>query len=538
MHSTLKDKNNSNFADIINPMTGKVESYNIEKFAHEQTKNVEDAIDPNQIQQIIMVCVDNSKSENDKKIRTKYDPAQVVYQYYTLLNDNINHYQIPSIQGLITYNKNIEITCPLSPFYHDYEIKRNITFPICLFSRLWDSLSFSCDEINKISHIYNKAKCRILVITDGDDSESSTKVEDVVKKLIKNNIIVDSIVIGERDCKMICAVSHATYGHSYHIDDIKDGVKLFEKEAFLNCNLSKLNKLPLIPYDKKSNPNYLRRDLSLITDKFMYEACSDAKFDDIDVDVENLELDTFKKLSKRDVTTPLYICAKFPGGGIRRVLKELQLAAYISDPNSPIYDPDIRIFPLVTLYCLWKVFIKAPEETPYEGKWWFLYVRLGELYPATAPDFQFVTVPYHLNVTPDGKICSDIFEKEYFSSKHVIDIITEIKELFLLPNPDLPVRIDALHAFRNDKDEYFRLAKESTVKNALDDFSPYINRIRSNVPVDFQLEPHDFPPPHLTSQISNQRIKKIKQFWLLLEFIMIDMSSRDLFHLIKILSVS
>lgn len=158
----------------------------------------------------------------------------------------------------------------------------------------------------------------------------------------------------------------------------------------------------------------------------------------------------------------------------------------------------------------WRVLIKSPEETPYEGKWWYLYVYFDEQYPLIPPNIRFVTVPYHLNVSPEGRICSNILEKGYFSSIHIVDILTEIKELFLLPNPDLPVRIDVYDVFRNDKDEYFRLARESTLNNALDDYSQYINPILSNVPPDFQIEPHDFPPPHLVSQISNQRIKNNK----------------------------
>ena len=40
----------------------------------------------------------------------------------------------------------------------------------------------------------------------------------------------------------------------------------------------------------------------------------------------------------------------------------------------------------------------GPEDTPYAGGIYTLYIRFGEKYPLTPPEVRFVTPIYHCNI--------------------------------------------------------------------------------------------------------------------------------------------
>lgn len=108
-------------------------------------------------------------------------------------------------------------------------------------------------------------------------------------------------------------------------------------------------------------------------------------------------------------------------------MSELHLADETNDQSSSNYDPCVKIYTLKANLDRWKVFIKGPEGTPYNGKWWYLFITFPDLYPVQPPNFKFISVPYHINVSSDGTLCLNFSDKDYNSSKHVVDVIQEIK---------------------------------------------------------------------------------------------------------------
>lgn len=136
--------------------------------------------------------------------------------------------------------------------------------------------------------------------------------------------------------------------------------------------------------------------------------------------------------SNAQLATPLHSVSKnsnlvIPIQRTRRILKELYHACQVIDPNNINFDPDIMVYHFHENLDLWKVFIKGPEGTPYENKWWYLLVYFPITYPYEPPTLRFISIPYHLNVSADGMICLNILDKGYMKSKHVIEIIQELK---------------------------------------------------------------------------------------------------------------
>ncbi|KAK8884978.1 hypothetical protein M9Y10_044105 [Tritrichomonas musculus] len=526
MQSPSKDVMDQNKVDIIDPTTGLTESVDVEDFAKKQgdtgTDKTEDLIEPDQVKQVIMVNFDESGSMtcdldgySCKKGSDKYMRVTIAYQYLTTFANRTYGYRIACIQGLISFNNNITLRCPLSPLVPDFEDKGLKKVQPTNVTRLWDSLQRACEELVKFRKDSNNnerfinAVSRVLVISDGEDVESKAKVEDVVKELIKNKIIVDSVIVSAEDeCKMLCAVCHITGGVCFRPASISEGLSLFELSAFLNYHERKVRSDPVIPDDRTTTPRKLTPDR--ITAQFMENAKKNATFDTkiIDSNIAQATSSTVQTLA-----TPAHICAMnkdaiIPLPRNRRILRELHAAIEICDPKQSLYDPDIKVYTYKINLDRWKVFIKGPEGTPYENKWWYILVTFPELYPIQPPIFRFITIPYHLNVSSEGRICLNIIEKGYISSKHVIDILQEIKELFLLPNADTPIKLETLDTFKNNYAEYERLARKSSQDNAKDNYEDYITaHVDDTVPDDFSATFEKHVPPYMISQISGKQIK-------------------------------
>ena len=61
---------------------------------------------------------------------------------------------------------------------------------------LYDALSLAVDSLIEQKKKYPQALVRILALTDGEDNTSKISALDAAKKIIKNNVILDSFVVG------------------------------------------------------------------------------------------------------------------------------------------------------------------------------------------------------------------------------------------------------------------------------------------------------------------------------------------------------
>ena len=526
--STLKGIENQNIVDIIDPVVGAAATFDIEDYAKKiengTTEKVATLIDPEKVQQIIFVCFDASESmewpmtgKKDKDKVTKLGVNSrffIATQYLTTFANKTYAYRIPCLLGLIPFNMSVEVKCPLSPLLPDFENQGLKKIKCFGKTHLWEALSLACDEIIKCTTAteFPNAIKRIIVISDGEDDGSNINFLEVTKKLLKNQIIVDSIIISLRDdCKELAVLSHVTSGIAFVAKDVLRGLHLIEESAFLNYKERKPPYAPLIKGDAKMKPSLIK--VPDITEKFLKQAVAEVTFDE----------KTHSKLMSKiggnpNLATPEYVCyvnqnEEIPQSRRRRILRELLNAAKVmkDDPNNDRYDRDLMIYPLSSNCDIWEVFIKAPDDTPYLGKWFKLIVTFPELYPVEAPIFRFVSIPYHLNVSSEGRICLDIIEKGYISSKPVVEIIQEIKQLFLFPCEETPTQLEIHDVYIEEKtkDEYYRRASESAKKVGKDDYKEffppkvYINKdVDPNYKIDFS---SGNVPMYMRSVISDRK---------------------------------
>jgi ubiquitin-protein ligase len=309
---------------------------------------------------------------------------------------------------------------------------------------------------------------------------------------------------------MLTAFCHITGGLAFRPNSIDEGLALFEQEAFLN-------------YPARKRPPGFRK---AITNEVMEEESWKAVFD---VKAESNEITLAS--SNQALAEPNHIAFMNRNAEIgeprrRRILRELHAAAAIMEDTSvtddgrggkrSLFDPDLKIYPHKAKLDLWRVFIKGVDETPYEKRWWYIFVTFPDSYPVMPPIIRFISVPYHMNVSEEGRVCLNMIEKGYMSTTPVVELLQRIRELFLMPDTDTPLQPAKLDLWNRNRAEYERLARQSAqrfAKSSLDEWLEGLY-IENDVDPTFTLtiNPDAGVPPYLRSQITGKFIPIAKQY--------------------------
>jgi ubiquitin-conjugating enzyme E2 D/E len=499
-------------------MTGRILSIDLENFAKElgsRESGGMQLIDPDKVKQIIQVCFDCSSSMNWNLAGYQLQPGNpeprrvvIATQFLTTFANRTYGYRVPCLQGLLGFASDLQELRSISPLVPDFEDGIRKINPYGQ-THLWDALKKATTDLisfarpNGITKFPN-ADLRILVISDGEDFGSTAKPLEALQAMITEKIVCDSVVISVRDeCKTLSAVSHLTGGLSFRPKSVSEGLQLFEQEALL-C------------YNTRRKTAKFRGTLTEQTIK----------------DWEGRPFDTVAESSikstatgKQRIAVPKYVIyqnrtAEIPDARRRRILRELHQAAAIQemeavgqDPDGnevQIYDADIRIFPFSAHLDQWRVYIKGCEGTPYAGKWWYVYVTFPDEYPVRPPIFRFISVPYHMNVSSEGRVCLNAIEKGYQATMPIVEVVQTVKQLFLIPDTTNVLDIAKYFQHRDCESEYNRLAAQSARLYAKDSVEEWIAElsVEQDIPEAFSIEVGEQIPPYLRSAFSGKYIPK------------------------------
>jgi ubiquitin-conjugating enzyme E2 D/E len=301
-----------------------------------------------------------------------------------------------------------------------------------------------------------------------------------------------------------------TGGLCFRPSTIEEGLSLFEQEAFLM-------------YDQRRRSAPYR---GAIDEETIESQAASAVFD---TKADNAVIAKAGN-SRIPLAHPRYIiyqnrAEQIPDARRRRILRELHAAAAVQDKNAvgrdpegklvQLFDPDLRIYTHRSQLDEWRVYIRGLDGTPYahpetgREKWWALFVTFPNTYPIRPPVFRFVPAPYHMNISMDGRICLNLIEKGYLATAAVVELIQNIKQLFLEPDLDTPIDLMKRDLFKENRAEYERLARESTLRIAKDSPDEWLvgSTVDQDVPSDFSIElKGDHVPQYMRSQMSGKYV--------------------------------
>jgi ubiquitin-protein ligase/Mg-chelatase subunit ChlD len=362
---------------------------------------------------LVVLDVSGSMSCQAYNRWSRLDVAKLVF---TLFAERTIAFGIEVVVGLTIFNhytttilklSEVEETCVDILSYKANDITTSGS------TELWKALTHACNDLSEIKHKYKSCKQRILCLTDGCDNSGSVGRLECVKKLCRQGVVMDCILIGDANIAAKAAAL-ATGGQAFYFEEIEELLKLPDKEAFLSLRLRR----PTLP-------------LSSITDSSLKQ-------------LEYASYTDPKNLVAQRPTTP----SSKPTYAIP-LLKSLATKPNQDDVAS--YKPilvalaDIVKYPLTGIQVLpnennllfWKCLMSGPPYTAYSQGVFVLNIHFSADYPTTLPDIRFETKILHCNVTKDGRICHPMLNRLYYSPEHSMrDILVMIYELLCLPSKE------------------------------------------------------------------------------------------------------
>lgn len=143
---------------------------------------------------------------------------------------------------------------------------------------------------------------------------------------------------------------------------------------------------------------------------------------------------------------------------IQKELKEMELDPPFGISGSPKDKKNIN---------LWDCVLVGPEDTPYSGGIFQMFIKFPADYPFKPPKIRFKTKIYHCNISKEGNICLDILKKKWKPSITISGVLRGIQTLLRHPNCDDPLNLKAGNMFKRNEKKYKEIAREWTEKYAI-----------------------------------------------------------------------
>lgn len=117
----------------------------------------------------------------------------------------------------------------------------------------------------------------------------------------------------------------------------------------------------------------------------------------------------------------------------------------------------------------WKVYMKGPEGSPYQGGTFLIKLSLPSAYPFKPPTISFATKIYHPNVSNDdkGSMCLGMLKSdEWKPSSRIAAVLEFARQLLAEPMPDDAVEGRIAEQYKNDRKKYEEIARDWTRRYA------------------------------------------------------------------------
>lgn len=168
-----------------------------------------------------------------KDKRVVLSRLDVLKQMFEALINRLLAYNYKTHVGLVTVASEASLKMPVS---HVIENFRRATNGMAASgdTALFDALALACDQLNQYASAYPNAKKRIICISDGEDTKSTSHTaEGVTWNMLQHNIALDSICRGEETGGELHAISHALGCYKLEPTSLVNALAICELEPFL-----------------------------------------------------------------------------------------------------------------------------------------------------------------------------------------------------------------------------------------------------------------------------------------------------------------
>lgn len=156
-------------------------------------------------------------------------------------------------------------------------------------------------------------------------------------------------------------------------------------------------------------------------------------------------------------------------------------AVCLDSPRSFLSSGDI-LLPLLTrgrlCSCIYFLIFRGPEDTCFEFGVFPAILSFPLDYPLSPPKMRFTCEMFHPNIYPDGRVCISILHAPgddpmgYESSaerwspvQSVEKILLSVVSMLAEPNDESGANVDASKMWRDDREQFYKIAKQIVQKS-------------------------------------------------------------------------
>ncbi|KAJ6451921.1 hypothetical protein C8R45DRAFT_1041477 [Mycena sanguinolenta] len=299
-----------------------------------------------------------------------------------------------------------------------------------------------------------KLKKRIIIVSDGEDTSSTTSAQEVCLSLQRAHIVVDSVQVGPRSDPVLHSMSVATGGYRFSPNtSLLDALSIFDLETML--------------YSGERSPREGEPSVKLVTSPSMLRAYQNLSRYPVDlIAVDKFPARAAHPLLKKPVKAAVNSVGMTGTGGaddrMKRIMREIRTVVADPHPRIDVYfnDSDMSFL---------KIILEAPndvENCPYKGGTFLLTCDLPAGYPRDPPEIRFVTFIMHPNVSKQGKVCIAELGRLWSSDITLKEIFSLVYGTLLTPDLDNPLELQASLKYYDDDGTYALAVAEATTKHA------------------------------------------------------------------------
>lgn len=149
-------------------------------------------------------------------------------------------------------------------------------------------------------------------------------------------------------------------------------------------------------------------------------------------------------------------------GSWRAVRLQQELKLLRTDPPE-----GIGAVPLDHLCCHWQASITGPQDSPYEGGQFLLFVQIPSNYPMKPPLVKFITKIFHPNVSRHGDIGIDSIQHNWSLALTISKVLISIQSLLTDPYCHVCMEPDVGRLYQEDRPSFERTARLWTTRYAM-----------------------------------------------------------------------
>lgn len=406
---------------------------------------------------VLKVSVSQAWSEKRGRDRGALSRLDVLKQMFEALVNRMIAYNFKTHVGLVTFASAASVTNGISHVLENFR-QATSTMQASGDTALWDALSLSLDQVQEASKKYPAAKKRVIVISDGVNTKSTTNTcEDIAWKMKENGVAVDTVSLGQEQSKDLKTISWLLGCFSFHPTSLANALAICEMEPFLSA----VERPDIVPRSKATNrlafrssflnARFSARDTVVTGDHFPARK-----------EHENLS-DEFVQLSanicRSNATTNPQSGAR-SNFRILRVMKEINQLVAKDHPQYDIYVSERNM-------AFWKVVVSGPEGSPYSAGNFLLYLDMRSTYPTFHPEARFITKMIHPNVNAHGRVCHPLFGRDWTTDTNMTTVLDTIYGLLFQAEVSDPVSTLSTLEYHADGVEFAEAVRDHVQRHAM-----------------------------------------------------------------------